>query len=132
MRTNNDRDRTNLVSRFSQFCEHAHKFTLFCKQPGPYRVVQYKFTDVSREVLPPSTVHAREHSILYSYSKQCRLRKQLFGMPKKKNRHCVGKSRICWMLEHRYIQVSLGATEHKVKNLRGNPTSLHALLIAAR
>ena len=59
-------------SRFSQFCERAHKFTPFCEQPGPQcSVVQYKSTDVSKELLPPSTGQTGEHSILYRYRKQC-------------------------------------------------------------
>ena len=85
--------------------------------------MQYKFMDVSKEVLPPSTGQAREHSILYSYRKTVLFTKATVRYAEKTQTKTdsVGKSRICWMSEHRYIQVSLGATERKVTNLRGNP-----------
>ena len=64
-RTNNERDRTKLLSRFSQIRERAP----FCKKPGPYPVVQNKFTDVPKELLPQSTAQSRERSIFYRYRK---------------------------------------------------------------
>ena len=79
-----------------------------------YRVVQYKFTDVSEELLPPSTGQNGEHSILYRYRKTVLFTKTTVRYAEKNiiKSDTVGKSRICWMLEQWYIQVSLGATEY--------------------
>jgi hypothetical protein len=85
MRTNNDRDRTKLLSRFSQFCERAHKFTPFCRGNNLDHIVECSIN--LRTFRTAASVYKTDRRTQYSLQvqKKCCLRKQLFGMPKKQH-----------------------------------------------